>query len=144
MYVTVTVFYGNERIDDNTPEEKSPVILFYNPKSGGYYRSRFLSDMLSSRPMCVCVDISNPNCISTLRSIVPTPQSQIIICGGDISWNFRYKPWLNGTVGWVLESITEAGWPFVPPCCVLALGTGNDLARTFRFGSYSVRLSQCV
>ena len=86
----VFLLYKNEKVycvchNDNTPEEKSPVILFYNPKSGGYYRSRFLSDMLSSRPMCVCVDISNPNCISTLRSIVPTPQSQIIICGGDIS-----------------------------------------------------------
>lgn len=41
-------------------------------------------------------------------------------------------------MSWVLDSIIKAGWHTCPPCCVYALGTGNDLARSFHLSSLSV------
>ena len=44
-------------------------------------------------------------------------------------------------MSWVLDSILKAGWQTCPPCCVYALGTGNDLARSFHLSSLSVLLT---
>lgn len=49
----------------------------------------------------------------------------------------------DGTVGWVLGSISELYFQNrlpLPPTGIIPLGTGNDLSRSFGWVSYSVLL----
>jgi diacylglycerol kinase (ATP) len=50
------------------------------------------------------------------------PNCKALVAGGD------------GTVGWYLMTVDKLSLPNVIPCAVLPLGTGNDLARTLKWG----------
>lgn len=58
-----------------------------------------------------------------LRRFADVPNLHVLVCGGD------------GTVGWVISVMDELGLSAHQiPVAVLPVGTGNDLARSFKFG----------
>ncbi len=67
----------------------------------------------------------NNNIISSLYVFRKIEKYKILVCGGD------------GTIGWVLQCLDNVGQDSLcsnPPCAIVPLGTGNDLARVLRWG----------
>lgn len=127
--------------ETGVPEPKealSPLLVFINSRSGGQIGpqlTRVLRQALGAQQV---FDLSKHNPERSLKTFyVNVAQAiannsneaakvnqrlRIVAAGGD------------GTVAWLLKTIHDLDVPITPPVAVMPLGTGNDLARTLRWG----------
>eukprot|EP00258_Populus_trichocarpa_P044215 XP_024460234.1 diacylglycerol kinase 7 isoform X3 [Populus trichocarpa] len=118
-----------------------PMVVFVNSKSGGRHGPELkerLQQLMGEEQVFDLSDV-NPRefvdyglvCLEKLADLGDycakdtRDKLRIMVAGGD------------GTVGWVLGSLTELHTQDrkpVPPVAVIPLGTGNDLSRSFGWG----------
>ena len=102
------------------PAGSRPLLVFINPASGpreGEDMVRRLRAVLNPLQVVVLSKTQGPEMALSLFKGVSN--LRVLVCGGD------------GTIGWVLSSITSIfGYNgTMPPVAVWPMGTGNDLAR---------------
>merc|ERR1712137_271738 len=115
---------------ENPPADYRPLLTFVNHRSGGQQGTAVLRDLrelLTQEQVISLLDQQpvGPNNALTRYGLLPN--MHVLVCGGD------------GTAGWVLQEMLDKRDDFVsrewiPPMCVLPLGTGNDLARVLGWG----------
>ncbi|RZC73727.1 hypothetical protein C5167_049208 [Papaver somniferum] len=136
---------GSQKYDhDDDGENKvpeAPMVVFVNSKSGGRKGSALkqrLQELISQEQVFDLSVVKPPEfvryglaCLESLASHgdhcakETRDKLRIIVAGGD------------GTVGWVLGSLTELfrqSREPVPSTGIIPLGTGNDLSRSFNWG----------
>ncbi len=99
--------------------------MFINGKSGGNQGVELLSAFRRHLNPHQVFDLSKGGPIPGLYAFKDVEHFRILIGGGD------------GTFGWVLGALTAARDVLSfkePPCALLPLGTGNDLARALNWG----------
>ncbi|KAK6058538.1 diacylglycerol kinase accessory domain protein [Cooperia oncophora] len=125
------------------PPDAEPLLVLVNVKSGGCQGTELIQsfrkllnpfqvfDVLKGGPLVGYVGCSTlifyllNQLNSRLYVFRNIPKYKILACGGD------------GTIGWVLQCLDIAKQDaacFSPPCGIVPLGTGNDLARVLRWG----------
>ncbi|KAL3316701.1 hypothetical protein Ciccas_004651 [Cichlidogyrus casuarinus] len=107
----------------NMNQQVKPLLVLVNCRSGGNQGQKLLEKfqwLLNPRQV---FDISTSGPRLGLELYKNLTNLRILICGGD------------GTVGWIFSMIDQIGIKPFPPCAILPLGTGNDLARTLNWGA---------
>ena len=103
-----------------------PLLVFVNVKSGGCQGLELITAFRKQLNPYQVYDLDNGGPLPGLYVMRHIKDYKILCCGGD------------GTVGWVLQCLDNVGQDSEcssPPCAVVPLGTGNDLARVLRWGS---------
>ena len=97
-----------------------PLLVFVNSRSGGQQGKPLLAQFSSwLRPEQV-IDLATTKPEDALRRFAAVDELRVLVCGGD------------GTCGWLMTAMENVGCNF--PLATMPLGTGNDLARTLRWG----------
>ncbi|XP_058979161.1 diacylglycerol kinase theta isoform X5 [Musca domestica] len=108
------------------PPDINPLLVFVNVKSGGCQGLELISNFRKLLNPFQVFNLENGGPLPGLYVFRHIPHYKILVCGGD------------GTVGWVLQCLDNVGQDSEcssPPCAILPLGTGNDLARVLCWGS---------
>ncbi|XP_059612130.1 diacylglycerol kinase theta isoform X3 [Phlebotomus argentipes] len=102
-----------------------PLLVFVNVKSGGCQGLELISSFRKLLNPYQVFDLDNGGPLPGLYVFRHIKTYKILVCGGD------------GTIGWVLQCLDNVGQDSEcssPPCAIVPLGTGNDLARVLRWG----------
>ena len=104
-------------------ENKTPLLVFVNRKSGGQHGQMLLLQLralLHEKQVYDIIGDGGPR--KGLNFFKDVPSFRIVVCGGD------------GTVAWVLSTLDELAFEYRPPVAVFPMGTGNDMARVLGWG----------
>uniref|UniRef100_A0A1I7SZW6 Diacylglycerol kinase n=2 Tax=Caenorhabditis tropicalis TaxID=1561998 RepID=A0A1I7SZW6_9PELO len=107
------------------PKDVEPLLVLVNVKSGGCQGTELIQSFRKLLNPFQVFDVLNGGPLVGLYVFRNIPKYKILACGGD------------GTIGWVLQCLDIAKQDaacFSPPCGIVPLGTGNDLARVLRWG----------
>ncbi|XP_037913720.1 diacylglycerol kinase theta isoform X2 [Hermetia illucens] len=107
------------------PPDVRPLLVFVNVKSGGCQGLELISSFRKLLNPYQVFDLDNGGPLPGLYVFRQIKHYKILVCGGD------------GTIGWVLQCLDNVGQDSEcssPPCAIVPLGTGNDLARVLRWG----------
>ncbi|XP_053947468.1 diacylglycerol kinase theta isoform X4 [Anastrepha obliqua] len=108
------------------PPDVRPLLVFVNVKSGGCQGLELISSFRKLLNPYQVFDLDNGGPLPGLYVFRQIANYKILVCGGD------------GTIGWVLQCLDNVGQDSEcssPPCAIVPLGTGNDLARVLCWGS---------
>ncbi|EPB79693.1 diacylglycerol kinase accessory domain protein [Ancylostoma ceylanicum] len=107
------------------PPDAEPLLVLVNVKSGGCQGTELIQSFRKLLNPFQVFDVLKGGPLVGLYVFRNIPKYKILACGGD------------GTIGWVLQCLDIAKQDaacFSPPCGIVPLGTGNDLARVLRWG----------
>ncbi|XP_073992573.1 diacylglycerol kinase theta isoform X4 [Rhodnius prolixus] len=107
------------------PTDVKPLLVFVNVKSGGCQGLELITSFRKLLNPYQVFDLDNGGPLPGLYVFRHIKDYKILVCGGD------------GTIGWVLQCLDNVGQDSEcssPPCAIVPLGTGNDLARVLRWG----------